>query len=233
MLHVLLVPYDLQESGDGAVVGQKAEPAAGREHTGNACDGALRIVDVLQHVDGEHEVESRFEAGAAQLLGRAAAIVDRKPRAPRVLPRRRKRPLRRVDAGHGRPLSGEGLGQDAATAPHVEGTLASESPEDPSEVFDPQRVQLVQPSEGAGIAPPHAGDPLHQALVFLGLGEAAEARELVGHERNLRRRGGWWRMEEVGGGWWRWLPSEGSVKLPREESGAALAVVEGRPILVG
>src|SRR5213078_2216138 len=54
-----------------------------------------------------------------------------------------------------------------------------------------------------------------------------------GMPRNLRREGGWWRLVEDGGGWWRWLPAEGLVELPREESCSALAVVEGRPILVG
>src|SRR6266576_1073328 len=41
------------------------------------------------------------------------------------------------------------------------------------------------------------------------------------------------RLVEVGGGWWRWLPGEGLVELPREKSCSALAIVEGRPILVG
>ena len=40
-------------------------------------------------------------------------------------------------------------------------------------------------------------------------------------------------MVEVGGGWWRWLPGEGPVKLPRKESGTALAVVESLPIVGG
>src|SRR5207249_3197723 len=81
MLHVLLVPHDLQESGDRAVVRQKTEPAAGREHQGNAGDGALQVVDVLQHVHREHEVEGPFEAGTVQVLGGAVAVVDGQSRA--------------------------------------------------------------------------------------------------------------------------------------------------------
>ncbi len=89
MLHVLFVPHDLQEAGDGAVVGENAEPAAGGEHPGNTGDRALQVVDVLQHVDGEHEVEGPLEAGAAQVLGRPAAVVDGHSRAPGVLACRR------------------------------------------------------------------------------------------------------------------------------------------------
>src|SRR5439155_3488823 len=116
---------------------EKAEAAAGREHAGNAGDGALEVVHVLQHVDGEHEVEGPFEAGAAQVLGRAAAVVDCTTRAPGVLPRRRERLLRRVDAGHRRPLGSERLGEDAAATPDIEDALPPEPAEHTPEVFDP------------------------------------------------------------------------------------------------
>src|SRR5207249_10747203 len=117
------------------------------------------------------------------------------------------------------------LGQDAPTTAHVEDALTPEPAEHAPEIFDAQRVQLVEPGEGSGVAPPDAGDPLHQALVLLGLGKAAEAGKLVGHERQIYGRT--WRMVEDGGGWWRWLLGKGPVNLPGEESSTTLAVVEG------
>src|SRR5256886_11518036 len=45
------------------------------------------------------------------------------------------------------------------------------------------RSQLVQPGERPRVAPPHARDPVYQALVLLGLRETAEAGGPVGHER--------------------------------------------------
>src|SRR5204863_472722 len=137
------------------------------------------------------------EAGPVQVLGGAVAVVDGQSRAPGVVPRRRKRFLRRVDTGHRCPLGGERLGEDATAAPHVEDALAPEPAEHAAEVFDPHRVQLVQPGERPRVAPPHAGDPVYQALVLLGLRETAQAGELVGHApKSMAGR----RLGEAGGG---------------------------------
>src|SRR5439155_596015 len=81
------------------------------------------------------------------------------------------------------------------TTAYVEDPLTPEPAEHAPEIFDAQRVQLVEPGEGPGVAPPDAGDPLHQALVLLGLGKAAEAGELVGHGDEI------YGVGEVGGGW--------------------------------
>src|SRR5207249_11926639 len=112
---------------------------------------------------------------------------------------------------------GEGLGQDAPTTAHVEDTLTPEPAEHAPEIFDAQRVQLVEPGEGPGVAPPDAGDPLHQALVLLGLGKASEAGEVVGHGTEI------YGVGEVGGGWGRLgrlLPTYSLVQLPREGRGS-------------
>src|SRR2546422_7261761 len=93
------------------------------------------------------------------------------------------------------PPRGGALVRVAAAAPHVEDALAPEPAEHAAEVFDPHRVQLVQPGERPRVAPPHAREPVYQALVLLGLRETAEAGELVGHApKSTAGRGG-------GGGW--------------------------------
>src|SRR2546422_10214315 len=94
------------------------------------------------------------------------------------------------------PPRGGALVRVAAAAPHVEDALAPEPAEHAAEVFDPHRVQLVQPGERPRVAPPQARDPVYQALVLLGLRETAEAGGLVGHEQKSQGGG------EVGGAWW-------------------------------
>src|SRR5205823_7283651 len=110
------------------------------------------------------------------------------------------------------------------------------------EILHPHGVQLVQSGERSGVAPPQARHALHQTLVLFGLGEAAEAGELVGHETQI------YGVGEVGGGWGGWgglgevaevvevvevLSSQRTVELPGEKAGAVLAVVQGRPLCVG
>src|SRR5205809_4124397 len=125
------------------------------------------------------------QTGIDQSENSLAEVVDGQTQTPGVVPRPHKRFLPRVDTGYRRPLGGERLGEDAAAAPHVEDALAPEPAEHAAEVFDPHRVQLVQPGERPRVAPPHARDPVYQALVLLGLRETAEAGELVGHEKEI------------------------------------------------
>src|SRR5206468_3920823 len=81
MLHVLLVPHDLQESGDRAVARQKTEPPAGRDHTGKAGDGAPKVAHVLPHDHRTHDVTRPFEPVTAHAPAAAAPGVGHPPAA--------------------------------------------------------------------------------------------------------------------------------------------------------
>src|SRR5207248_3083405 len=125
---------------------------------------------------------------------------DRQPGALRVVAGYRERALRRVDTGHPGALGREGFGQDPAAATHIEHALAAEPVEHRAEILHPHGVQLVQSGERSGVAPPEARHALHQTLVLLGLGEAAEAGKLLGHgdkSTALWRLGEVWEVREV------------------------------------
>src|SRR3989441_10339328 len=93
--------------------------------------------------------------------------------------------LRRVDPRDVRPFRRERLSEDAAARAYVKNALPLEAAEHAPKVRDAGDVQLVQPRKRAGTAPPQIGDPLEQALVFVGRRKSLEPRELTAHSESF------------------------------------------------
>ena len=185
VVHVLLVPDHLEERGDGAVVGEEPETAAGRQHLRDSRERAVAVVHMLENVHSENQIEGFREVARDQLLSARQTIANRQSGSLGVFTRHTERFLGWIDPCHDGALRREGLGEDPAATADVERPLAAKPPEDAAEVLHPHGVQLVQAGERPGRAPPDVGRGLHQALELVRLGQAAHPRQRIAHDETL------------------------------------------------
>ena len=141
-----------EPGAEGAIDGVEAEGSSGGQNPGDLRDHGVRAVDMLQHIDADHHIET--SGGERKLLRQSHPVINLQTRHGRMAPGRFDAGAGTVDAAQAGAAARQELTGVTAAAADIQDAKISPLGNKLIEAEKAQWIQLTERKDGGGLLPP-------------------------------------------------------------------------------